>query len=508
MSVHAMATDAEARPGPAVLVVGGGPSGLGTASMLAQRGYKNITLLEKRDVADFYEPNKSFSYSIDSRGQHTLEAIGALDRVVEQSVPSTEFRLRYFFADKTTKEVNSNLRAQKNVKTNYWLPRRRFNRALFDHVTGDAARHPEGAIDVRLGWSCSRLAPTGPGGALEAVLEGPDGEQERVVPAMVVACDGLGSGVRDSMAETYPGEFEVKQLPSPSSGLRFKVLSVPSNFALRNFGVEETSPEEAIVLPGTGKGRNAVRLGFLPQKDREGPRTCNIVAKPDCNVFNCKTGEEAFAFFEQHVPQFPARDVVDPDVMDAFARSDGGRFPTPQYCETIGKVHRVGSGADASRPAQAVFLLGDAAHAFPPDIGQGVNAALDDVGALAAALDTAKDDLARAAEIYQERHAPNAKALVHIAQIGAPYQYRQSKAGYNLWLMRVVLRMLLHKVLPFLVSAPAMYILQGPRKSYREIWEEAERGTRAMKAMGVALAVAALAVAWRVLRPAAGLAPA
>ena len=52
-----------------VVIIGGGPAGLGAALMLAKRGWTDITVLEKRPSADYYEPDKSFSYQIDGRGQ-------------------------------------------------------------------------------------------------------------------------------------------------------------------------------------------------------------------------------------------------------------------------------------------------------------------------------------------------------------------------------------------------------------------------------------------------------
>jgi kynurenine 3-monooxygenase len=52
-----------------MLIVGGGPAGLATALMLAKRGWTRITVLEQRRSAEEYEPDKSFNYLIDGRGQ-------------------------------------------------------------------------------------------------------------------------------------------------------------------------------------------------------------------------------------------------------------------------------------------------------------------------------------------------------------------------------------------------------------------------------------------------------
>mmetsp|Transcript_15499 Transcript_15499/g.50611 ORF Transcript_15499/g.50611 Transcript_15499/m.50611 type:complete len:234 (+) Transcript_15499:159-860(+) len=59
-----------------------------------------------------------------------------------------------------------------------------------------------------------------------------------------------------------------------------------------------------------------------------------------------------------------------------FISTPPGRFPAPQYVRQLSGL--VGGTAFA--------LFGDAAHAFPPDLGQGVNSALEDVSALLGAM--------------------------------------------------------------------------------------------------------------------------
>ena len=42
------------------VIVGGGPSGLATALMLAKRGWTDISIIEKTPSADFFDPGVAF----------------------------------------------------------------------------------------------------------------------------------------------------------------------------------------------------------------------------------------------------------------------------------------------------------------------------------------------------------------------------------------------------------------------------------------------------------------
>ena len=115
------------------VILGGGPAGFATALMLAKRGWHQITVLEKRPAADFYEPDKSFNYLIDGRGQKFTDLLGLTEKLAKISVPNTEFYL-------TEIKVNGNRKTSKlptidpNRKTAYWLQRPTFLQLLFQEI--------------------------------------------------------------------------------------------------------------------------------------------------------------------------------------------------------------------------------------------------------------------------------------------------------------------------------------------------------------------------------------
>jgi 2-polyprenyl-6-methoxyphenol hydroxylase-like FAD-dependent oxidoreductase len=131
-----------------------------------------------------------------------------------------------------------------------------------------------------------------------------------------------------------------------------------------------------------------------------------------------------------------------------------------------------------------VVLVGDAVHAFPPDIGQGINAGLADVEALDRALQgkdlISGDDqnekpvnLAQALKTYEQVRVPEIKSLIRLARFGSPYQYRQplyrDQVGRILWSMNVALRLLLNKASAGKIPPAAIMMAMDRSKTYRQI---------------------------------------
>ena len=143
--------------GAPVVIVGGGPAGLATALMLAKRGWTNITILEKRPSADYYEPDKSFNYLIDGRGQKMTDFLGITEKLSQISVPNNEFQL-------TTIESNGSKKTSKlpiidsNRKPSYWLPRKVFLQLLYEEIEQNWSHH----IKVLFNTKCLSIEKSTP----------------------------------------------------------------------------------------------------------------------------------------------------------------------------------------------------------------------------------------------------------------------------------------------------------------------------------------------------------
>lgn len=489
-------------PHSSVLIVGGGPAGLATALMFAKRGWTEIIVLEQRIAASYYEPDKAFNYRIDGRGQKLTDLLGLTQQLSTIGVSHQEFYLTQIQANSSRKTSKLPL-LDPNRKPAYWLQRKDFVQLLYQEIE----RNWCSCVTVLFNTQCIQInyVETNDGEAktLEVVTQGENNRVDRFYPRLLVGCDGVQSIVRKTLnAWEEPGSsrFEMQLFPSHSSGLRYKVLSLPPKFPLDDRGQERAISTMSYAIRSAFRDRKrSLSLGLLPIKDPDAARTANAITRPDHQLWGLKTAEQVHHFFEQCFPQLPLNQIVSPEELDRFARSEGGAFPIPQYCPGLQTVlKQTPIDAEANNPAAEVgiLLLGDAIHCFPPDIGQGVNSALEDVSVLNQVLSQEQDNLARALPRYEALRAADVEAVVRLAQIAAPWQYNQAPLRGRLWLIGVLLRLGISRLLPF-IDPPAFALIQNYELSYQQIWSKEQQTTRILSALTFLLGSGLLVLGWR-----------
>lgn len=285
-----------------VLIIGGGPAGLATALMLAKRGWTNITVLEKRAAADYYEPDKSYNYLIDGRGQKLTDLLGLTEQLSEISVPNTEFYLTRIKPDGSRKTFKIPL-VDPNRQTAYWVPRKEFVLLLYQEIE----LNWQDKISVLFNTNCLAINKSAINSTedekLEVIAQDKDGSVFKFEPNFLVGCDGVQSIVRNTLKQwdtSQSDRFEMKYLPSASSGLRYKVLLLPPKFPLDSSGKEQAVSKMAYAIRSAFRGRKrALSLGLLPLKNPDAPRSANIITYPDHDIWQLKTSEQVYNFLRK-----------------------------------------------------------------------------------------------------------------------------------------------------------------------------------------------------------------
>ncbi|TFJ87379.1 hypothetical protein NSK_001711 [Nannochloropsis salina CCMP1776] len=515
-----------------VLIAGGGPAGLAAALSLARRGYQDIHVLERNPSAEYFEVDKSYLYRIDGRGQRLTGLLGITDAMQEVSITTEEFlNITIVQADGSVKVVKAP--ADPSQQTAYWLPRRALLSFLYDRIQKEDCGK---AISFHWGVTIQRFVMPPPEKTAQITAQAKivaalgDGTSTEFVSQKVIGCDGMNSRIRKGLeawaasdpkkTEEIPSKskerstakrvgrrwgwgwgkrdgprFGLQYVDAPSAGLRYKILAIQDGFPLTHAEPDTpTRRETCYSYVGLPKGYFSppLRLGLLPFKMQGIPRTANIIASPSADIFGLEKGQDVIAFLKRELPQCDVDQMVSPEEAERFARSSGGFFPRPQYCLD---AQQVLGGRDGRQGAGGVVLMGDAIHAFPPDLGAGVNIALLDVLDFIFSLDKTEGDWAAALPLYETLRGPQSRAVCELIPIGFPQQYNHMlPVQKSLKLMGVGLRAALHKVFPRILAPPVFFMCQDVRWDYSQVLARATRTTRVLRTVGVLLLGAVL---WR-----------
>lgn len=223
--------------------------------------------------------------------------------------------------------------------------------------------------------------------------------------------------------------------------------------------------------------------------DDNSVRAVNIITRPDHDIWKITNGKDMRAWFQKAFPRFRFTkdgdghgdgELISMEEWNRFAEAQGTRFPPCQYSP--------GLQATPGDGECGVVLVGDAIHAFPPDIGQGINSGLEDVCALDTALKggdgsnmNANKSLGSRLQDYEKNRLPEVKALIRLARFGFPYQYRQSwridRIRAKLVLFNLLLRLALNKLSFGLIPKPSVMLMQDPDLKFSQVMRRADTTT-------------------------------
>lgn len=483
------------------VVVGAGPAGLSSALVLARRHGYQVTVLEAAERTDVYDPTKAYPFLIRERGQKLTKLFPDLQQRLEDNGIAVEGPTRMVSVPADPNEILDTVPKPITIFVpqgrNFWIRRHEFIRILLETVAG------EENITIINGVECESVTPLDDHRVQVCVVDKMakvSGHTKTFETGLVIACDGMRSKVRQSLATSptaFPGwinsdpkGFQVKAWQSPASGLQFKTLHINSDAKVPvgdgsmyeiPFGVQTFHTIRSIHK----SPKKQVSLGLLPSKPAA-TRTLNVIRYDDHEIWQIKDGNKLREWFAESFPRFDFStnsSLVEQAEFDRFAQVQGLHLPPCQYSPEL--------YVESPSGECAILLVGDAVHCFPPDLGEGVNSGLEDVVALDRAL-RENSKVGDAARDYSKERGPESKALVRMVRFGAPFQYGQFGGMVTvkrlLWTFNFFGRMLLNKITFGLTPQPVFVEVSDPLKKYSTVMRRGDTLTVGLWAIaGVAL---------------------
>ena len=199
--------------------------------------------------------------------------------------------------------------------------------------------------------------------------------------------------------------------------------------------------------------------------------------------------EKAYEMFESNFPTVEVRKVITESSMHRFVSTK-----TPLF----GNIRRRLSLTCCSPDGNAgVIFLGDSAHSFPPDLGLGVNSALEDAIVFVDALTAAgpSSSVGDVMKRYEEEREIEITALIELHRkslLQYQYQYR-SDIMRKLLVANNFLRKYLSNLMPDIIEPPLITLVRREKK-FTEALRKVDSTTQRLAIMATALIAGVMGV--------------
>eukprot|EP00178_Gracilaria_changii_P002742 TRINITY_DN1401_c0_g1_i1.p1 TRINITY_DN1401_c0_g1~~TRINITY_DN1401_c0_g1_i1.p1 ORF type:complete len:588 (-),score=61.18 TRINITY_DN1401_c0_g1_i1:199-1962(-) len=455
-------------------IVGAGPVGCVLALLLQQHNIP-VTLIDCSPRHLSIQAPRAYSFGINNRGLQVLSHLPKLSQFLELEGARSFPLQRHIRQPDGSWKISTLGKLGPGKKPSYSIGRDRFVSLCRDEI--DTASAVNSMYETTL--ESIRVHKDG---ELQLQMRSSSGDLTFVNTRLLLACDGVRSpcaellrnipiqssnGLERQSVRTYAQSFYAKMLvlnqdfykSKPNSGIN-DAQYAPGDYMMYTFHkIYDSQMEKSLLLDVFPQSKEVMK--------KQGGVRAAVRAHPSHALWHMNDVNTAISLFDEELPLLRAREVITDEAMAAFLSVKPLRTPSVARRGSLSAT--ISTGMNAS----GVAFIGDSAHSFPPDVGEGLNAGLQDALVFVKTLvhggldDTPSQLVTR----YERVREPGIRALMRFAQRSVIVTVPSRWDAFNMGL-----RMMLAKRFPSLFYAPAAF-LRSSFDSYEEIMQRADQTT-------------------------------
>lgn len=392
-----------------IVIVGAGPCGILLAYYLLRRSNKyQIDIYERRSDPRkvVFSTSRTFPISLNERGMIALRKIEGLEaatKAISLPMMGTIFH-----------QKNGRKQVRTRKKPLFTLDRTSLVILLLEKINQvDGSNRLNTYFNhecKQVDFANKQVTFTRPAGINSSELE-----EDIISYDLLVGADGSRSRVREHFLETENFECEQKFTPTDYKSVFLFNPEKNSSVQLERNKIHSWmyDNDTLIVLLYQLDGTMSGVILFPHQKKQ---------------ILDLTTPQQVLGFFQENFPQ------IGQLMTDEEAKAFLSKPVSPILTIRCNRYHQ----------GDNVLLIGDAAHAVSSSIGQGCNAALEDVVLFDNLLDEYSDNFADALEQFTIRRKQDAHALVELGD----YAFPSTKKLLIEFIFRELFAKIIHQMFP------------------------------------------------------------
>ncbi|MFM2062957.1 MAG: hypothetical protein RLZZ507_2627 [Cyanobacteriota bacterium] len=411
-----------------VAIIGAGPSGLLLAHYLLRRDHKyQIDIYERRSdpCGISFDKTRTFPISLGERGMNALRQIPGL----EEAVKAVSLEIK----GTVLHQKNGKNRIINRKKPLITLDRNHLATVILENLL---EKYDSSRINIHFNCQCTEIDLANKNIKIYQTTSTDHQTEFTANYDLLIGADGARSVVREVFLNTEDFQFEQNYVPNA-----YKSIFLPNPDQIPGIDLQKQRVH-------SWRMNGGVSILMLHQIDGN---MNGVILFPYAEnpIEKLTTAEEVQQFFQDNFPTIG-------QLMPTLEAEEFAKKPISRVLTVRCNRYHLGD---------SVLLIGDAAHAVSPSIGQGCNSALEDVLIFDRILDEYADNLASSLPEYSLRRQPDAFALRELSD----YSFPTSKELFSEFIIRNALAKLLHQIFPKTFFPPIFEAVFAEDISYREI---------------------------------------